>query len=150
MRILFGGDRASLQPAAFPSPHGCVDRNDREARGENLPARPDARIKIEYRPDDPQWRNVKRKRDPYGLPGKREGRNHNRKREQAQRGQFACVLPPGEQAVGHQPEEQARGESWYGDVGFGLLKIMDEREKCDGINNLMQSPPAQTVAPMIK
>ena len=67
--------------------------------------------------------------------------------EQAQGRQFAAVLPPGEHAIGDQPEEQAGRESRHRHVGLGLLEIMNEREQRDRVDHLMQAPPAQAAEP---
>ena len=44
------------------------------------------------------------------------------------------ALPPGQHAIGDQPEKKSGGESRHRHVGLGLLEIMDEREQRDPID----------------
>src|SRR6185437_10504582 len=54
------------------------------------------------------------------------------------------LLPAGQQSISDQPQKQAGGKDRNGNVGLGLLEVMNEREQCDRVDDLMQPAPAQT------
>src|SRR5262249_13715234 len=55
---LFRRYRRGARGAASPARHDDIDRGDREARRQHLPARPDAGVEIENRPENAHRRNV--------------------------------------------------------------------------------------------
>ncbi len=124
-----------------------VDGNDNKPGAEHFPAGPYADVEIKGGVEHPQRRNMKRKADADRLAGESEKRHGDAHGKQRERRQFTAALPPGNDAVGHEPQKQAGNEGRHGDVGLGLLEIVDEGEQRDCIHRLMQAPPAQTAKP---
>src|SRR5450830_1449342 len=144
---LFRRDRGRARRPMTPSRTHRIDHDHAKSGGEHLPARPEAGGEIECDSEHTQRRDMKCDADANRLADECENGYSEAEHKQAQRRQFARVLPPDEQPVSDQPKQQTGGKDRHRDVGLGLLEIVDEREQRDRIDRLMQPAPALSAEP---